>query len=51
MEREPKIAIDEKLLNVRFLRTKIDFINKFFARNEIDEIWLTFSDPQPIEKG
>ena len=42
-----KIAEDEKLLNVRFLRTKIDFINKFFARNEIDEIWLTFSDPQP----
>jgi tRNA (guanine-N7-)-methyltransferase len=42
-----KIAIDEKLLNVRFLRTKIDFINKFFAKNEIDEIWLTFSDPQP----
>tara|TARA_B100001564_G_scaffold328058_1_gene311545 strand:+ start:521 stop:1195 length:675 start_codon:yes stop_codon:yes gene_type:complete len=42
-----KIAIDENLLNVRFLRTKIDFINKFFAKNEIDEIWLTFSDPQP----
>ena len=42
-----KIAEDEKLLNVRFLRTKVDFINKFFGRNEIDEIWLTFSDPQP----
>ena len=42
-----RIAENEKLLNVRFLRTKIDFINKFFAENEIDEIWLTFSDPQP----
>ena len=42
-----KIAEDEKLINVRFLRTKIDFISKFFAENEIDEIWLTFSDPQP----
>ena len=42
-----KIAKDENLLNVRFLRTKIDFINKFFSKNEIDEIWLTFSDPQP----
>jgi tRNA (guanine-N7-)-methyltransferase len=40
-------AIDEKLQNVCFLRTKIDFINDCFAENEVDEIWLTFSDPQP----
>ena len=42
-----KIALTENLNNVLFLRTKIDFINKFFIKNEIDEIWLTFSDPQP----
>ena len=29
------------------MRTRIDFIASFFAKNEIDEIWLTFSDPQP----
>jgi tRNA (guanine-N7-)-methyltransferase len=40
-------VIDEKLQNVCFLRTKIDFINDCFAENEVDEIWLTFSDPQP----
>ena len=42
-----KEALDLGLDNVGFLRTKIDFIDSFFAENEIDEIWLTFSDPQP----
>ncbi len=40
-------AKDENLDNVAFLRTKIDFISNFFENNEVDEIWLTFSDPQP----
>jgi tRNA (guanine-N7-)-methyltransferase len=38
---------EEGLNNIAFLRTRIDFIKAFFAENEIDEIWLTFSDPQP----
>lgn len=38
---------EENLKNIAFLRTRIDFIEKFFGPNEIDEIWLTFSDPQP----
>ncbi|UKN03555.1 tRNA (guanosine(46)-N7)-methyltransferase TrmB [Paracrocinitomix mangrovi] len=38
---------EEKMSNVAFLRTRIDFIESFFAPNEISEIWLTFSDPQP----
>lgn len=42
-----KAALDEGLNNVRFLRTKVDFITKFFKKNEVNEIWLTFSDPQP----
>ena len=29
-----------------FLRTRIDFINSFFAPDEVDEIWITFPDPQ-----
>jgi tRNA (guanine-N7-)-methyltransferase len=42
-----KDALDEGLKNVRFLRTKVDFITKLFGENEVNEIWLTFSDPQP----
>jgi tRNA (guanine-N7-)-methyltransferase len=34
------------LKNVAFVRTRIDFILDVFAENEVDEIWLTFSDPQ-----
>lgn len=42
-----KDALDKKMNNVAFLRTRIDYITEFFAENEVDEIWLTFSDPQP----
>lgn len=42
-----KIAVENKIDNVAFLRTKIDFLTDYFKENEIDEIWLTFSDPQP----
>lgn len=34
------------MTNVAFLRTNIEMINRFFAENEVDEIWLTFPDPQ-----
>lgn len=44
-----KTAIDEGLHNAAFLRTKIDFITDYFTENEVDEIWLTFSDPQPVK--
>ncbi len=42
-----KEALETELNNVAFLRTRIDFITNHFAENEVDEIWLTFSDPQP----
>lgn len=42
-----KEALENNIQNVAFCRTKIDFILDSFAENEIDEIWLTFSDPQP----
>ena len=42
-----KFALEEGLNNVRFLRTKVDFVTKFFGVDEVNEIWLTFSDPQP----
>jgi tRNA (guanine-N7-)-methyltransferase len=44
--RGAKTAIDEGLTNVAFLRTEIDKINLFFAANEVNEIWITFPDPQ-----
>ena len=39
-------ALNEGLKNVAFLRTNIEIIDRFFAPGEVDEIWLTFSDPQ-----
>jgi tRNA (guanine-N7-)-methyltransferase len=32
--------------NVAFLRTNIEMISNFFSPDEIDEIWITFPDPQ-----
>lgn len=40
-------ARNEELTNVAFLRTHIELIDNFFAENEVDEIWVTFPDPQP----
>lgn len=42
-----KQAIEGNLQNVGFLRARIDFIDRCFAQNEVDEIWITFPDPQP----
>ena len=39
-------ALTEGLKNVAFLRTNIEIIERFFAEDEVQEIWLTFSDPQ-----
>ena len=41
-----KQALEEGLSNVAFLRTSIEIIDRFFDTNEVQEIWLTFSDPQ-----
>lgn len=42
-----KYALENNLPNVAFLRTRIELIERYFSENEVDEIWLTFSDPQP----
>ena len=39
-------AVREGMKNVAFLRTNIEIIDRFFASGEVQEIWLTFSDPQ-----
>lgn len=41
-----RMAQAEGLTNVAFLRTNIEFIQECFAADEVQEIWLTFSDPQ-----
>ena len=41
-----KMALEEGLSNVAFLRTNIEIIDRFFSEGEVQEIWLTFSDPQ-----
>lgn len=41
-----KQALEENLPNVAFLRTSIEIIDRFFGQDEVQEIWLTFSDPQ-----
>jgi tRNA (guanine-N7-)-methyltransferase len=44
--RGAKTAIEESINNVAFLRTQIELIEFAFAENEVDEIWITFPDPQ-----
>ncbi|WP_136480367.1 tRNA (guanosine(46)-N7)-methyltransferase TrmB [Cognatitamlana onchidii] len=44
--RGAKTAIEEQIENVGFLRTQIELIDHAFANNEVDEIWITFPDPQ-----
>ncbi|WP_242084121.1 tRNA (guanosine(46)-N7)-methyltransferase TrmB [Aestuariivivens sediminis] len=44
--RGAKTAIEERLSNVAFLRSQIELIEHAFAKNEVDEIWITFPDPQ-----
>ncbi len=46
MHKGAKEALTEGLGNVAFLRTNIEIIDRFFAKDEVQEIWLTFSDPQ-----
>jgi tRNA (guanine-N7-)-methyltransferase len=43
-------AQHEGLENVAFLRCQIQHLTKFFAEEEVREIWLTFPDPRPKNK-
>ena len=46
MWRGAKSVTERKIANAGFLRTRVEFINGLFAENEVDEIWITFPDPQ-----
>jgi tRNA (guanine-N7-)-methyltransferase len=44
--RGAKTAVEDNMHNVAFVRTQIELINYIFADGEVDEIWITFPDPQ-----
>lgn len=41
-----KSSLEKGMKNVAFIRTNIEIISQFFAKDEVSEIWLTFPDPQ-----
>lgn len=45
MHKGAKMALYENLSNVAFLRIRIEQIDVFFDKGEVDEIWITFPDP------
>jgi tRNA (guanine-N7-)-methyltransferase len=45
--RGAKTALEDGVSNVAFLRIQIEIILEYFVPGEIDEIWITFPDPQP----
>ena len=40
------IANKDGLTNVAFVRSQIELTSNYFSKNEVDEIWVTFPDPQ-----
>lgn len=46
MWRGAKTTTERGMDNVAFLRTRIELIGSFFAPDEVDQIWITFPDPQ-----
>jgi len=45
--RGAKTALEEQISNVAFLRMQIETLTEYFEVGEVDEIWITFPDPQP----
>lgn len=45
--RGAKTALEEGVENVAFVRIQIENLLDYFAEGEVDEIWITFPDPQP----
>ncbi len=44
--RGAKSAVENNMTNVAFVRTQIELIDHIFGENEVEEIWITFPDPQ-----
>ncbi|HEX8607210.1 MAG TPA: tRNA (guanosine(46)-N7)-methyltransferase TrmB [Pedobacter sp.] len=47
--RGARTGVDEGIANLAFLRIQIEDITDYFGTDEVDEIWITFPDPQPQE--
>lgn len=45
--RGAKTVQEQGFKNMAFIRSRINLLDSFFDANEVQEIWLTFSDPQP----
>jgi tRNA (guanine-N7-)-methyltransferase len=45
--RGARTGVDEHISNLAFLRIQIEDIVEYFGKDEVDEIWITFPDPQP----
>ena len=45
--RGAKTALEENIRHVAFLRCRIENIATAFATGEVEQIWITFPDPQP----
>ncbi len=44
--RGAKTAVEAHIMNAAFIRTQIELVEYVFDREEVDEIWITFPDPQ-----
>ncbi|MCK9618423.1 MAG: tRNA (guanosine(46)-N7)-methyltransferase TrmB [Lentimicrobiaceae bacterium] len=42
-----KTSLENQMKNVAFIRTHTEMIEQIFAPGEINEIWITFPEPQP----
>jgi tRNA (guanine-N7-)-methyltransferase len=45
--RGAKTALEDGVTNVAFLRIQIENLVDYLGPGEVDEIWITFPDPQP----
>lgn len=45
--RGAKTGMEENIPNLAFLRIQIEDLQDYFGEKEVDEIWITFADPQP----
>ena len=45
--RGAKTGMEEHISTMAFLRIEIEQLEEHFSENEVDEIWITFPDPQP----
>jgi tRNA (guanine-N7-)-methyltransferase len=45
-----KLATENKLSNIRFLKANISELTEFFGEAEVDGIWITFPDPYPKKR-